>query len=85
MVFSGIFTFSIRSICVKINKRFPSLYPGTSMEPSSFSNLAVTSCVEYFWSFSVAVFVKDTRFYHLKEHGATFYKPEISKIKKKYS
>ena len=55
------------------------------MEPSSFSNLAVTSCVEYFWSFSVAAFVKDTRFYHLKEHGATFYKPEISKIKKKYS
>lgn len=51
------------------------------MVPFSFCNLAATSCVEKFRSFSVAVFVKDTRFSHLKQLDATFPKPEISKTK----
>ena len=52
------------------------------MEPSSFLNLAAASCVEKFRSFSVAVFVKDTRFARLKELDATFSEPEIYKTKK---
>ena len=53
------------------------------MESSLFSNFASTSCVEKFWSFSVAFFVKDTRFVRLKGLDATFSKPEISTTKHK--